>query len=79
MTETFSDSLDIADDHGMSYMHFGYKWYSNWTWDNPGHFKNNGYDTCINRNNISDCLIEDSVKTFARTYPKAIAGTKIKY
>jgi len=62
LTETVgSDCLNTADDNGISYIHWGYKLYSNWTWDNEGHFKSNGWDTCSERSNFTFCLKENSV------------------
>jgi hypothetical protein len=55
-------------------MHWDYKSYSNWTWDNPGMF-----DVYCTSKNLYDCLNIDSVKTFARTYPKAVAGESLNF
>jgi Glycoside hydrolase family 5 C-terminal domain len=55
-------------------MHWDYKSYSNWTWDNPGMF----YDHCVSTK-LEECLNLDSVRTFARTYPKAVAGESLNF
>ena len=55
-------------------MHWAYKKYSGWTWDNDGLF-----DHSCKSDNIYDCIHVDSVKVFARTYPKAVAGESVAF
>jgi len=77
ITETNSCCLDTMDElgkWGYSWHHWAYKLYGDWTWDSSGHW-NLGSD----RNNytcptVDSCLDRDSVTTYARVYPTAIAG-----
>jgi hypothetical protein len=55
-------------------MHWDYKSYSNWTWDNPGMF----IERCPYQT-MDECLNLDSVRNFARTYPKAVAGESLNF
>lgn len=55
-------------------MHWGYKWFANRTWDSPGYFITDGYDTCKDRTNMTACWDLPQIKTYARTYNKAVAG-----
>lgn len=36
VTETGADQMPQLDAHQLSWIHWDYKWYANWTWDNPG-------------------------------------------
>ena len=49
-------------------MHWDYKWFSNLTWDNPGLFHNDGFETCKDRDSLDKCLDRNQAKTFSRTY-----------
>ena len=75
VTETGTGQQDLLDQHLFNYMHFDYKWYSNWTWDNPGMFLTNGYETCADRTNITACLNVNDVKQNSRVFARAVAGT----
>ena len=55
-------------------MHWAYKKYSDWTWDSSGLF-----DYSCTSSDIQDCINKDTVKTFSRTYPKAVAGESVKF
>lgn len=66
--------FDLADQYGISWMHWAYKLYSDWTWDSSGLF-----DRDCTSDNIYDCINADTVKKFARTYPKAVAGQSISF
>jgi len=66
--------FDLADHYGLSWMHWAYKKYSDWTWDSSGLF-----DASCPSDNIYDCIHVDTVKKFARTYPKAVAGESISF
>merc|ERR1719481_223307 len=77
VTETGDCCLDLADEMtkwGYSWHHWAYKLYGAWTWDSHGLWNlqdDNNYD-CPE---LSSCLNVDTVKTYARTYPAAVAGT----
>jgi endoglycosylceramidase len=43
--------LDLSDEYGLSWMHWAYKVYSGWTWDNCGLFACDCTST-----NINDCV-----------------------
>jgi len=78
VTETGSSQLDLSDEFGFSWMHWGYKWFSNVTWDNPGLFRTEGpYDPCLGT--MDQCLDTEIVKTYARIYPQAVAGQLIEF
>jgi hypothetical protein len=55
-------------------MHWAYKRYSGWTWDSSGLF-----DSSCKSSNIYDCINNSTVSTFARTYPRAVAGDTIHF
>ena len=66
--------FELADQYGLSWMHWGYKLYSSWTWDSSGLF-----DPTCKSDNIYDCINTDQVKIYARTYPKAVAGESLAF
>jgi endoglycosylceramidase len=76
VTETGGGQLTLLDDYRLSWMHWDYKWFSNLTYDNPGLFKTNGpFEPCVQRDSMDACLDRSAVPTWARTYPKAVAGS----
>ncbi len=79
MTEAGEGQFHQLDEFKISYMHWDYKWFSNLTWDNPGLYLNNGYETCQERDNMAACLIVDQVKTYARTWAKSVAGVTTSF
>jgi hypothetical protein len=81
VTETGDSQLDALDAHQLSWLHWDYKWFSNWTWDNPGLFKTSadGLRPCADRGNFSACLDEDQVRLYARPYAVAVAGTMVSF
>lgn len=64
----------LSDFYGLSWMHWAYKRYSGWTWDSSGLF-----DSSCTSSNIYDCINNGSVKSFARTYPRAVAGQTLNF
>ena len=64
----------LADEYGLSWMHWAYKRYSGWTWDSSGLF-----DSSCTSSNIYDCVHNSTVATFARTYPRAVAGDSLEF
>jgi endoglycosylceramidase len=72
VTEVVGDSgrCDILDKFKISWMQFSYKIFADLTWDNPGLF----YRPCDDRSSMEACLNVAEVKTWARTYAKAVAG-----
>lgn len=78
VTETNNDENEIkftlADEYGLSWMHWAYKTYSGWTWDSSGVI-----DSSCTSSNIYDCVHNSTVATFARTYPRAVAGDTIDF
>jgi endoglycosylceramidase len=72
VTEVVGDSgrCDILDKYKISWMQFSYKIFSDLTWDNSGLF----YRPCDDPTSMSTCLNIPEVKTWARTYAKAVAG-----
>lgn len=69
--------MDLADEigkWGYSWHHWAYKLYGAWTWDSHGLF-NLGDDNNYNCPDIESCLNVENVKTYARVYPSAVAGT----
>ena len=72
VTEVVGDSgrCDILDKFKISWMQFTYKIFSDLTWDNPGLF----YRDCATPTDMKTCLNVPEVKTWARTYAKAVAG-----
>lgn len=82
VTETGSDQqLLLADQYMLTWMHWDYKWYSNWTWDNSGLFtaSPNGWEPCADRTNITACLVPSSAQFYARPYPYAVAGQVLSF
>ena len=59
---------------GYSWHHWAYKLYGAWTWDSHGLFSL-GDDNNYSCPTLESCLNTDSVRTYARTYPAAVAGT----
>lgn len=55
-------------------MHWAYKLYSGWTWDNSGLF-----DRECKSSNIYDCINNETVFKYARTYPRAVAGDTVHF
>ena len=73
-TEQGHINFDLADQYGLSWMHWGYKKFSNWTWDDVGLF-----DRTCTSSNPYDCAVTSIVKNYARTYPRAVAGETIHF
>lgn len=73
-TEQGHINFDLADQYGLSWMHWGYKKFSNWTWDDDGLF-----DRSCTSQNPYDCAIASTVKNYARTYPRAVAGDTVRF
>ena len=59
---------------GYSWHHWAYKLYGAWTWDSHGLFSL-GDDNNYSCPTLESCLNTDTVRTYARTYPAAVAGT----
>jgi endoglycosylceramidase len=72
VTEVVGDSgrCDILDKYKISWMQFSYKIFADLTWDNSGLF----YRPCSDPSSMDACLNVAEVKTWARTYAKAVAG-----
>jgi len=66
--------LQLADFYGLSWMHWTYKRYSDWTGDHDGIL-----DGDCTSSNIYDCIKESGVKSYARTYPQAVAGKTVSF
>jgi endoglycosylceramidase len=64
----------LGDYYGLSWMHWAYKRYAGWTWDSSGLF-----DSSCTSSNIYDCVHNTTVRTFARTYPHAVAGKTLNF
>ena len=61
---------DVMDKFHISWMQFTYKIFADLTWDNPGLF----YRDCNDTTSIDACMNVPEVKTWSRTYAKAVAG-----
>lgn len=75
VTETNADQEDgikmtLADQYGLTWMHWAYKKFADWTGDSFGLFK-----FPCDENTMKDCLLTDYARMYARTYPRAVAGT----
>ncbi len=82
VTETVrQDLFDFSDQLSVSWLRWGYKAYSNWTWDNNGLFAQSadGHQPCSDRTNMTACLLVDQVKVYARVYPFAVAGDVVSF
>ena len=73
-TEQGHINFDLADQYGLSWMHWGYKKFSDWTWDDDGLF-----DRSCTSKNPYECAIASTVKNYARTYPRAVAGDTVRF